>query len=223
MAAEQITLDFARTQRLGFPEAVFAQRKSMAQLLEISRQLVERGQRALFTHLSEDNVLALPTEYRAIMDYDPVSRTGFLGGPLAVTGDPLVAVVTAGSSDVPVAAEVRRTLEFHGLASLEVNDVGVAGLHRLLSRIDEIRRLPAVIVVAGMDAALVSVLGGLVAGAVIAVPTSVGYGVSQGGLAALSSVLASCAPGVVAVNIDNGYGAAMAATRMLHSANLYVL
>jgi NCAIR mutase (PurE)-related protein len=122
--------------------------------------------------------------------------------------------VTAGTSDLPVAHEARRTLQFHGLVPLMIADVGVAGLWRLLQRIDEIRRIPIVIVVAGMDAALPTVLGGLVPGCIIAVPTSVGYGVAAGGHAALHAMLASCAPGIVVVNIDNGYGAACAALRI---------
>lgn len=213
---DQVTLDFSRPERLGFPEAVFAQRKSPGQLEEIVCRLVERNERALFTHLDDVKFLDLPAACQTRLDYDPLSRTAFLGSPKELTGMPRVAVVTAGTSDIPVAQEARRTLDFHGLPSLPVNDVGVAGLHRLLSRLDEIRPMPVIIAVAGMDAALVSVLGGLIGGLIVAVPTSVGYGVAQGGLAALSSALSSCAPGVVVVNIDNGYGAAMAATRVLY-------
>jgi NCAIR mutase (PurE)-related protein len=129
-----------------------------------------------------------------------------------------VAIVAAGTSDVPVAREAERTLAYAGLASTLVADVGVAGLWRLQRRLDEIRAHPVVICAAGMDAALPSVLGGLVPGALIAVPTSVGYGVAAGGRAALDAVLASCAPGITVCNIDNGYGAACAAMRILHAA-----
>jgi len=124
-------------------------------------------------------------------------------------------VVTAGTSDVPVSEEALRTLRFHGEDAVRVADVGVAGLWRLMARLEQLRTLPVLIVAAGMDAALPSVLAGLVGGAVIAVPTSVGYGVAAGGHAALHAVLASCAPGLVVVNIDNGYGAACAALRIL--------
>jgi NCAIR mutase (PurE)-related protein len=126
-----------------------------------------------------------------------------------------VAVVTAGTSDLPVAREALRTLAFYGLPARAIADVGVAGLWRILQHEDELRRYPAVIVVAGMEGALFSVVGGLVRGAVIAVPTSTGYGAARGGETALHAALASCAPGVVTVNIDNGYGAACAAIRVL--------
>jgi NCAIR mutase (PurE)-related protein len=129
-----------------------------------------------------------------------------------------VAIVCAGTSDVAVAREAARTLRYHGEVATVIADVGVAGLWRLTRRLDDIRQHPIVIVVAGMDAALPSVLGGLVAGCVIAVPTSVGYGVAAGGRAALDAVLASCAPGITVVNIDNGYGAACAALRLLRAA-----
>ncbi len=133
--------------------------------------------------------------------------------PATITGR--VAVVGAGTSDMRVCREVVRTLRYHGVAASEVYDVGVAGLWRLLERVPEIVRHPVVIAVAGMDAALVSVLGGLAPGLVIGVPTSAGYGVANHGTTALHAALASCAPGVAVVNIDNGYGAACAALRAL--------
>ncbi len=141
------------------------------------------------------------------------------GQPPAVAGPARVAVVAAGTSDVPVARETLRTLGYAGRAATLFADVGVAGLWRLTTRLEEIRAHPVVIVAAGMDAALPSVVGGLVAGAVIAVPTSVGYGVAAGGRTALDAVLASCAPGITVVNIDNGYGAACAALRLLNAAS----
>jgi NCAIR mutase (PurE)-related protein len=130
-------------------------------------------------------------------------------------GPARVAVVTAGTSDLPAAMEAARTLRFDGQQVFRVADVGVAGLWRLLARIEELRSYPVLIVAAGMDAALPSVIGGLVPGAVIALPTSVGYGVASGGTTALHAALASCAPGVTVVNIDNGYGAACAALRIV--------
>ena len=133
----------------------------------------------------------------------------------APAGQARVAIVSAGTSDQPVCREAARTLAYHGHPSAEIGDVGVAGLWRLMDRIDEIRTYPVVIVVAGMDAALPSVVGGLVPGLVIAVPTSTGYGVAKGGATAMAAMLASCAPGVTVVNIDNGYGAACAALRAL--------
>jgi NCAIR mutase (PurE)-related protein len=160
---------------------------------------------------------ALPAWQQQRLDYDPLSRTAFFGEPAPLFGAPRVAVITAGTSDVPVAREAARTLRFHGHDSVPMSDIGVAGLWRLMARLDEIRALPVAIVAAGMDAALPSVVAGLVPGAVIAVPTSVGYGVAAGGHAALNAILASCAPGIVTVNIDNGYGAASAAMRVLNA------
>ncbi len=128
-----------------------------------------------------------------------------------------VAIVAAGTSDARVAREAQRTLRHAGVDAEAIADVGVAGLWRLMARIEEIRRFPIVIAVAGMDAALASVLGGLAPGALIAVPTSVGYGAAEGGRTALNAMLASCAPGVVVCNIDNGYGAACAALRILNA------
>ena len=148
------------------------------------------------------------------LDFDPVSRTAILGQPHRPLDTPPVAIVMAGTSDLPVGREAARTLAFAGQACREYTDIGVAGLWRLLERIEEIRASPVVIVAAGMDAALVSVVGGLVSGAVIALPTSVGYGVARGGATALNAALASCAPGISVVNIDNGYGAASAALRI---------
>lgn len=216
MEHKHLTLDLTRTIRLGFPEAIFSEGKSVAQIVTVCRALAEHEQRALFTRLAEDKFLALPREHRQSLEYDPLSATAFFGTPLPLADLPEVAVVTAGTSDAPVAAEAARTLRFHGISSRMVSDVGVAGLHRLLTRLEQIQDLPVVIAVAGMDAALVSVLGGLVRGALIAVPTSVGYGAAAGGKTALAAILASCAPGVVTVNIDNGYGAAMAAIRILY-------
>jgi NCAIR mutase (PurE)-related protein len=157
----------------------------------------------------------LPEVWRQGLDYDPVSATAYFGAPLPCSGPAQVAIVTAGTSDVPVAREALRTLAFQGRPARLIADVGVAGLWRLLQRVDELAAMRVVIVAAGMDAALPSVVGGLVPGVVIAVPTSVGYGVAAGGQTALNAILASCAPGIAVVNIDNGYGAACAALRVL--------
>src|SRR5512144_1830677 len=159
---------------------------------------------------------ALPETYRVRLDYEPVSRTAFYGTVPAPASVPTVAVVTAGTSDIAVSREAARTLSYHGVGCEEINDVGVAGLWRLLERVEELRRFPVLIVTAGMDVALPSVIAGLVPGLVIALPSSVGYGVAQGGETALRAALASCAPGVVVVNIDNGYGAACAVLRILN-------
>jgi NCAIR mutase (PurE)-related protein len=216
MAERDIRLDFQRRTRLGLDEAVFCGHKTLEQLTAILEQAGERDVTLLLTRLDPAQLVSLPESQRARLDYEPVSRTAFYGPVPAPRAPPQVAVVTAGTSDVAVSREAIRTLHYHGTACLEINDVGVAGLWRLLERVDELRPLPLLIVTAGMDAALPSVLAGLVPGLVIAVPTSIGYGIARGGETALHAALASCAPGVVVVNIDNGYGAACAALRALH-------
>ena len=216
--AGDFVLDFAREQRIGLEEAVFAAAKSAAQINAILAVAAERGLALLLTRLRAEKLDALAPEHRHQLDYCPVSGTAVFGVARPVTGSGRVAIVCAGTSDVPVVREAARTLRYHGEIATVILDVGVAGLWRLTDRLEEIRRHPVVIVVAGMDAALPSVLGGLVAGCVIAVPTSVGYGVAEGGRAALDAALASCAPGITVVNIDNGYGAACAALRLLAAA-----
>lgn len=211
-AEPEFVLDEARAQRLGFGEAVFCAGKSPEQIAGI---LDHAQVPMLLTRLDPERFAALPRSQRDGLDYDPMSRTAYFGAPLPSAGPAQVAVLTAGTSDVPVAREAARTLQFQGHEAQLIADVGVAGLWRLLRRVDELREMRVVIVAAGMDAALPSVVGGLVASVVIAVPTSVGYGVAAGGHAALNAILASCAPGIVCVNIDNGYGAACAALRVL--------
>jgi pyridinium-3,5-biscarboxylic acid mononucleotide synthase len=212
---EQIKLDFDRAERLGFSEAVYAENKSIPQLVRILEQAAGAGQSILLTRFNQRQYEGLPLGLRQQLDYDPVSRTAFFGSVRPPSARPRVAVLSAGTSDAPVVLEVMRTLAFYGQASMLASDVGVAGLWRLLERIKEIRTFPVVIVVAGMDGALPSVVGGLVPGLVVAVPTSVGYGVAANGTAALQAALASCSPGLVVVNVDNGYGAACAALRVL--------
>lgn len=213
MTEDQIKLDWERRRRLGFDEAVFCAGKSTAQIATILDQVAAAEERMLLTRLDETQFSELPDIHRDALDYDQISRTAFYGSKSPATAR--CAVVTAGSSDVPVAAEAIRTLAFNGIDALAIHDVGVAGLWRLIERIDDIKALPVVIVVAGMDGALPSVIGGLVPGLVIAVPTSVGYGASRAGETALNAALASCAPGLVVCNIDNGYGAACATIRTL--------
>lgn len=214
---KDVMLDFAREARTGLNEAIFCAGKTVGHIAEILTQVRARGVHVLLTRLSAEQFAALPESHRAAIDYEPVSGTGFFGGAHEVTGESRVAVVAAGTSDVRVAREAARTLRYYGEASAEINDVGVAGLWRLLERIEEVRRLRVVIAVAGMDAALPTVIGGLVSAPVIGVPTSVGYGVAEGGRTALNAMLASCAPGLTVTNIDNGYGAACAALRILRA------
>lgn len=211
----EFLLDYQRTERIGFGEAIYCAGKSAAQIAAILHEADARGASLLLTRLDPSRYEQLPPPLAARLDYDPSSATAVLGEPCPLRAAASVAVVTAGTSDVPVAREALRTLQFNGYAAALIADVGVAGLWRLLSRLDELRAASIVIVAAGMDAALPSVIAGLVPGCVIAVPTSVGYGVAAGGQAALNAILSSCAPGVVTVNIDNGYGAACAAIRVL--------
>ena len=210
-----ITLDFERRARIGIEEAVLCESKTAEQLADILARAEEAERSLLLTRLDAAQLGALPAALAERIDYEALSRTGVFGTVAAPAGEARVAIVSAGTSDQPVCREAARTLAYHGHACAEIGDVGVAGLWRLMNRIDEIRAYPVVIVVAGMDAALPSVVGGLVPGMVIAVPTSTGYGVASGGSAAMMAMLASCAPGVAVVNIDNGYGAACAALRAL--------
>ena len=216
--SREFTLDAARRERTGLDEAIFCAGKSIAQIDAILAHAEAAGRRLLLTRLGPEAHAALPPRRAGALDYDPISRTAFLG-PVEppAGGEPRAGVVTAGSSDVPAAREAVRTLLYDGHPCREIHDVGVAGLWRLLERVEEIRRLDVVIAVAGMEAALASVLGGLVPGAVIALPTSTGYGVAAGGETALRAALTSCAPGITVVNIDNGYGAACAAARILNT------
>jgi NCAIR mutase (PurE)-related protein len=217
MAANEVILDFQRTERIGFDEAIFCQGKTAEHLTHILETARARGASLLLTRLSPAQLEGLPHGLRDALDYEPVSRTAFLGAPRPEAGPARVAIVSAGSSDAHVTREVARTLRYHGVATSTYADVGVAGLWRLLERLEDIKRHPVVIVVAGMDAALPTVLGGLVGSVIIAVPSSNGYGVSEGGHSALNAMLASCAPGVPVMNIDNGYGAACAAVRVLRA------
>ena len=208
----EFEIDWARQERTGVAEAVFCENKTTAQITSILRATGERS--LLLTRFAVDKFESLPEDLRDGLDHDPASLTAFhrnmerqlVHGP---------GIICAGTSDLPVAREAQRTLAFHGYHAPVISDVGVAGLWRLMKRLDEIRSFSIVIAVAGLEGALFSVLAGLVDSPVIAVPTSIGYGVAAQGRAALSSALASCAQGLVSVNIDNGFGAACAALRML--------
>lgn len=217
----EVNLDFDRENRTGLAEAVFCQGKSLQQLQNICKQINESGKSMLFTKLESDLFEQLGDNLADsfpdnFLDYDPSSQTAF-HRPYQSKSKDLVAVVTGGSSDVPVAREASRTLKFYGHEALEIDDAGVAGLWRINERLEELREKRIVICIAGMDAALPTVLGGLIHASIIAVPTSIGYGMAKNGETALHSMLVSCAPGLVVVNIDNGYGAACAAIRMLNS------
>jgi NCAIR mutase (PurE)-related protein len=202
------TLDTHRALRMGLPEVILAERKTAAQVATIARRIAARGP-LLVTRLSPEK--AGPAR-RAVKGsaYDPVSRT-LRRGRMELPARGPVAVCCAGTSDLPVCEEAVVTLEVMGIEPLRVYDVGVAGLHRLLARRAELDRACAVVVVAGMEGALPSVVGGLLGKPIVGVPTSVGYGASLGGLAPLLTMLNSCASNVAVVNIDNGFGAAVVA------------
>jgi NCAIR mutase (PurE)-related protein len=217
--SEEFELDWNRMERTGFPEIVLCDGKSVAQIDAIVAAAQQRGARLLLTRLEEGVFGQLRGNLRAGLDFLPDARVARLG-PSLRSLLPGIGIVTAGTSDLTVALEAAATLEFAGHKAPIIADVGVAGIWRLLARLDEIRRFKIIIAVAGMEGALFSVLAGLVEAPVIAVPTSVGYGVAANGMAALSSALATCTPGVVVVNIDNGVGAAAAATKMIRMATL---
>ena len=212
-------VDIDRARRRGLPEVMLGEGKTAAQITGIARALYERGQRVLATRVSAS---AGADDARALADlpvtYDAEARCVYVqDGPPEVRGRGTVMVVAAGTSDRPVAAEAVLTARLCGNHVEALHDVGVAGLHRLLAHVEALREASVLIVVAGLEGALPSVVAGLVARPVVAVPTSVGYGASFGGVTALLGMLTSCAAGVTVVNIDNGFGAAYAATLMNRS------
>ncbi len=206
--------DTDRLARTGDPEVVFGAGKTPEQTVAAMSALVAaHPQRAILaTRVDEATAHALDACFGSAFDFDQVARAGYVGPLPAAQGT--VLIVTAGVSDDAVAAEAAITVRTYGAQAERANDVGVAGIHRVLALRDDLASADVVIVCAGMDGALPSVVGGLVATPVIAVPTSVGYGIGVGGFAALAAMLNSCAPGVVAVNIDNGFGAGVAAARI---------
>lgn len=213
------SLDMTRGARQGAGEVVYGEGKTAAQIAEIVDTLLDRGQeRVLVTRLDDVKARAAAglMAHTDAFEYRPAPRIGIAGGMPEPDGDGTIVVACAGTSDLPVAEEAACTAEFLGNRVVRIVDVGVAGLHRLLSHADELRSAQVVIAVAGMEGALASVIGGLVDCPVIAVPTSVGYGASLGGVAALLSMLNSCASGVSTVNIDNGFGAAYQASLINH-------
>jgi hypothetical protein len=209
--------DYPRKQRTGIPEAVLCEGKSDAALLHLAEELSgDKDHPVLFTRLSGRQYELLEGDFATQLDYDAESRTAFLNGKHSPCPG-LVSLVGAGTSDLGVVLEAQRTLEFLGISSKSFVDVGVAGLHRFMDRLDEIVEADVIMIIAGNDAALASVASSLVSKPVIGVPTSVGYGVANGGQTALNAMLASCAQGLTVTNIDNGFGAACAAARIINS------
>jgi NCAIR mutase (PurE)-related protein len=202
------TVDTHRTLRVGMPEVILAEAKTAAQVAAIARKLAAKGP-LLVTRLAPEKAAPVRRAVKGAV-YDPVSRT-LRRGRMDLPARGPVAVCCAGTSDIPVCEEAAVTLDVMGIEAIRIYDVGVAGLHRVLARRGDLERARAVIVAAGMEGALPSVVGGLVGRPVIGVPTSVGYGASLGGLAPLFTMLNSCAPNVTVVNVDNGFGAAFVA------------
>jgi len=198
-------IDHHRSLRQGAGEVIYGAGKTPEQIAEISKCLLERSERILITRLADEQAKSLSK--RLEFTYFPGTGIGMVGSLPEPTTKGTIVVATGGTSDIPVAEEAALTAEFYGNRVTRLYDIGVAGLHRTLSHLDELMSASVVIAIAGMEGALASVLGGLCDSPVIAVPTSVGYGASFGGLSALLSMLNSCASGVSVVNIDNGFGA----------------
>lgn len=221
------TLDIDRRRRCGFPEVVFGQGKTLESLREIFAALLARGEEVFATRIPAETAALLRGEFPRLL-YNPLARTVRIANatgparPPSPEGSPFVAILTAGTSDLNVAEEARETLDWMGVRVAMIHDVGVAGPHRLPARLGEFESADAVVVVAGMEGALPSVVGGYVSAPVIAVPTSVGYGANFGGVSALLSMLNSCASNVAVVNIDagfkGGYLAGVIATRRYDAA-----
>ncbi len=206
-------VDTHRALRKGFPEVIFGAGKSPEQVSKIAAKLLEREQNVLATRVTAAHARALRKKFKRAVYHEAARCVTIEKQPLPKRPG-TIAVVCAGTSDLPVAEEAAVTAEITGNRVERVNDVGVAGVHRLFNRLETIQRANVVIVVAGMEGALPSVVAGLVSKPVIAVPTSVGYGASFGGLAALLGMLNSCGSGVTVVNIDNGFGAGYAASQI---------
>jgi NCAIR mutase (PurE)-related protein len=208
------TIDHHRGIRQGFPEVIFCEGKTPRQVAEIASRIARRGSVVFATRASRLQFAAVKRRLRTAR-FNPTARTIVAGDrKLARRGTGTILVVTAGTSDIPVAEEALETARVMGNATDFLFDVGVAGIHRVLGQSEKLRSASVIIVVAGMEGALASVVGGLVDVPVIAVPTSIGYGASFGGISALLGMLNSCAAGVTVVNIDNGFGAGVAASLM---------
>jgi hypothetical protein len=211
-------VDMHRALRKNFPEVIFGAGKTSAQIIQIAAKLLEHGQQVLVTRISEESARQLRKKFKRAVHH-PLARCVTIEKKPLPKRAGFIAVVCAGTSDLPVAEEAAVTAEIMGNRVEQIHDVGVAGLHRLLARMELLQRANVIVAVAGMEGALPSVLAGLVAKPVIAVPTSIGYGANFGGLAALLAMLNSCASGLTVVNIDNGFGAGYAASQINSLAN----
>ena len=214
---KDIRFDFQRRERIGFIEAIWGEDKSLDQLKRISKEVLDKKEIVFITRINKEKASHLLNVYKNAKFHEQANCL-IIGENLnKLSTDKKVAIVAGGSSDLRVTLEAKLTLEIYGVKCKSFIDVGVAGIHRLLNQIDAIHRYDVIIVCAGMEGALATVLGGLLPQPIIAVPVSVGYGVSKNGMTALHSMLSSCSPGITVMNIDNGYGASIAALRIIKS------
>jgi len=209
--------DFQRRERLGLIEAIWGQDKSIDQLKRLSENVLSKNEVVFITRINSEKANYLLDLYDDARFYEEANCLIIGKNQNKINTNKKVAIIAGGSSDLSVTLEAQLALEIYGLNSQSFIDVGVAGLHRLMSQLEEIDKYDVLIVCAGMEGALATVLGGLLPQPIIAVPVSVGYGVSKNGETALNSMLSSCSPGIAVMNIDNGYGAAMAALRIIKS------
>ena len=220
----EVRLDESRPQRCGFPEFIFGANKTEEQLINIINSLFSRGKDILVTRVVENVFNSISSKLPSEVIYNRHSKTIYFVSKATLEKQTLsigkIGILTAGASDIGVAMEAQLTVEICGFKSELIMDVGVAGIHRLLNKVERLREFDALIVIAGMEGALPSVVGGLVSCPVIAVPTSVGYGASFGGITAMLAMINSCANGITVVNIDNGFGAGCAAVRCLNSSRI---
>jgi len=211
-------IDHDRENRIGFQEVVYGESKSIEDLSHILKNFISNGKNVLITKLQKDKADVFLKKYTDAM-YDEPSGIFILKPLKEMAKKNEVAIISAGTSDIHVSNEVFYTLKYMGVNAIKVNDVGVAGIHRLMSKIEFLSSFKILVVIAGFEGALPTVIGGLLPQPIIAVPTDVGYGVAKGGHVALNAMLSSCANGISVVNINNGYGAAMSVVRILNIIN----
>jgi len=212
-----IRFDFQRRERLGLIEAIWGEDKNIDQLKRLSENVLSKNEVVFITRINSEKANYLLDLYDDARFYEEANCLIIGKNLKKINTNKKVAIISGGSSDLAVTLEAQLALEIYGVNSQSFIDVGVAGLHRLMSQLEEINKYDVLIVCAGMEGALATVVGGLLAQPIIAVPVSVGYGVSKDGETALNSMLSSCSPGIAVMNIDNGYGAAMAALRIIKS------
>ena len=212
-----LRFDFQRRERIGLIEAIWGEDKSIEQLKRVAQELLNKKELVFITRINSEKASQLLDFYEEAI-FHKEAKCLLIGKNLnKLSTNRKVAIISGGTSDLAVTLEAKIALEIYGVSCKSFIDVGVAGLHRLISQLEEINKFDVLIVCAGMEGALATVVGGLLAQPIIAVPVSVGYGVSKNGKTALNSMLSSCSPGIAVMNIDNGYGAAMAALRIIKS------